>query len=288
MRKTLYLVLCTLFLVCFVGSFSAEAVDGIATGTEDKLGTVEQVLDDGKANEHKLTSSNPGTSSFTATADCEITVTSYLSTEGEAELGVDVNGEEVVSWQRMNDKDTSRLVVNGEVLEESNQEVKPGDFSPVEQKTKIKVKKGDKVTLKLAGNFGKFESHLSVTGVGVVENNNDQNNDNNGNADNPPPSNEAGYSNQKTFESYGVRNGGRQAWRISGNGPSFGKRIKFVFSDGYTVVVTNTSQRLGKGDGFVYRPGIGDRDTTNTGTAHNGIYIQAPFGNLSQKVTMYY
>ncbi len=208
MRNPFFLLCVFLFLTLFSHSMNAQEADG-------ELGTVEQVLEDVKADEHKLTSSNPGTSSFTATADCEITVTSYLSTEGEAGLSVDLNDDEVISWKRMNDKDPSRLVVNGEEIEESNQEVKPGDFSPVEQKTKIKVKKGDKITLKLAGNFGKFESHLSVTGVGVVGNNNDQNNDNNGNTDNPPPSNEDGYSNQKTFTSYGVRNGGRQAWRIS-------------------------------------------------------------------------
>jgi hypothetical protein len=98
---------------------------------------------------------------------------------------------------------------------------------------------------------------------------------------------EKGYKNKSTYSSYGVRNGGRQAWRIPRTGPSFGKEIKIVFSNGYTTYVYNTSRRVSESNGFVFRPGIGSIDS-GTGTAHNGVYLHAPYGNSSKKVTFHY
>ncbi|HSL39163.1 MAG TPA: hypothetical protein VK857_02240 [Desulforhopalus sp.] len=101
------------------------------------------------------------------------------------------------------------------------------------------------------------------------------------------PTTEDGYKNKSTYSSYGVRNGGRQAWRIPRTGPSFGKEIKVVFSNGYTTYVRNTSRRVSESNGFVFRPGIGSIDS-GTGTAHNGVYLHAPYGNSSKQVTFYH
>jgi hypothetical protein len=93
-----------------------------------------------------------------------------------------------------------------------------------------------------------------------------------------------------TFTSYGVRNGGRQAWRISQKGPAFGKKIKVVFSNGHTVYVNNTSQNYRERDGFVFKPGIGPNGEgiSDTGTSHGGVYLHAPYGNSSKRVTFYF
>jgi len=94
----------------------------------------------------------------------------------------------------------------------------------------------------------------------------------------------------ETFTSYGERNGGRKAWRINKKGPQFGKRIKVVFSNGHTVMVNDTSHNYRESDGFVFKPGLGPNGTgdSNTGTAHGGVYLHAPYGNKSNTVTFYY
>jgi len=126
-----------------------------------------------------------------------------------------------------------------------------------------------------------------------------------GSSDTPsgPSTPTTGYSKSKVFTSYGERNGGRKAWRISGKGPSYGSQIKFVFASGKEYTVKNTSKNCRGNnpdtcdipssqnkDGFVYKPGIGpngegDKDT---GTSHGGIYLHAAYGDKSNTVTMYY
>lgn len=110
------------------------------------------------------------------------------------------------------------------------------------------------------------------------------------------------FKNKATFTSYGVRNGGRQAWRISGKGPSFGEPVKFVFSSGKTFTVKDTDkncrdredtcERDSKAEmyGFVFKPGIGPNGEgdSDTGTSHGGIYLHAPYGDSSKTVTLYY
>lgn len=93
-----------------------------------------------------------------------------------------------------------------------------------------------------------------------------------------------------TYTSYGVRNGGRQAWRIPKKGPEFGKKIKVVFSDGHTVHVPNTSKNYRESDGFVFKPGLGPNGEgdSDTGTAHGGVYLHAPYGNRSTRATFYW
>ena len=110
------------------------------------------------------------------------------------------------------------------------------------------------------------------------------------------------YSNKVEYDSYGVRNGGRQAWRINKRGDSLGAGpVKFTFSDGLTFIVKdpnkncrdredtcNRDSRAEK-DGFLYKPGNGLPNGTgdaDRGTAHGGIYLHAPYGNNSKKVLM--
>jgi len=98
------------------------------------------------------------------------------------------------------------------------------------------------------------------------------------------------YDQQESYSSYGTRNGGRQAWRIPRKGPDFGKKIKVVFSNGHTVYVNNTSRNYRESDGFVFKPGIGPNGegVNNTGTAHGGVYLHAPYGNRSRQVTFHF
>lgn len=107
-------------------------------------------------------------------------------------------------------------------------------------------------------------------------------------AENSQPSSE--YDQKETYTSYGTRNGGRQAWRIPKKGPAFGKKIKVVFSNGHTVYVNNTSRNYRESDGFVFKPGIGPNGegVNNTGTAHGGVYLHAPYGNRSKQVTFHF
>jgi len=111
------------------------------------------------------------------------------------------------------------------------------------------------------------------------------------------------FSKSSTYQSYGVRNGGRQAWRIPKKGPDFGDKIKIVFSSGKTYYIYNTSKNC-RGDnpntcdipsdknkdGFVFKPGIGPNGEGDgdTGTSHGGVYLHAPYGNDSKSVTFYY
>lgn len=100
-------------------------------------------------------------------------------------------------------------------------------------------------------------------------------------------SSQGGFDDKATYSYYNVGNGGRMAWRINKKGTAFGKTIKLVFSNGYTVIIPNTSQRFAKSDGLIYRPGIGSIES-GTGTSHGGIYLYAPYGNKSKSVTIWY
>lgn len=64
-----------------------------------------------------------------------------------------------------------------------------------------------------------------------------------------------GFDDKATYSYYNAGNGGRMAWRINKKGTAFGKTIKLVFSNGYTVIIPNTSQKFAKSDGLIYRTG---------------------------------
>ena len=109
-------------------------------------------------------------------------------------------------------------------------------------------------------------------------------------SDTTPGTPVAGYKYQKTYTSYGERNGGRKAWRVPEQGPTFGANIKVVFADGHTVIVKDPYHNYREGDGFVFKPGLGPNGEGehDTGTAHHGVYLHAPYGNKSNTVTFYY
>jgi len=101
---------------------------------------------------------------------------------------------------------------------------------------------------------------------------------------------EAGYNSRDTYTAYGVRNGGRKAWRVPRKGPSFGPSVLVVFENGHKVLVEDTSHNYREKDGFVFKPGIGPNGEGehDTGTAHGGVYLHAPYGNKSNKATFHY
>ncbi|MBI5544510.1 MAG: hypothetical protein HY901_11510 [Deltaproteobacteria bacterium] len=93
-----------------------------------------------------------------------------------------------------------------------------------------------------------------------------------------------------TYGSTGVGRGkdaGKNTWRIPKTGPSFGKSLKVVFSDGYTVTVPDTTKRFTNSDGFIFRPGIGSKES-GTGTSHNGVFLVGPKGHQATSATLYY
>ena len=94
-------------------------------------------------------------------------IKSLLSTYGPARLFVSLNGEKIITWDRQNDKDPGKLIVNGEEVADSNIEVKPGDFSPEPQETRLELKAGDKLDLHLSGDFGAAESYLKLVAPGA-------------------------------------------------------------------------------------------------------------------------
>lgn len=100
----------------------------------------------------------------------------------------------------------------------------------------------------------------------------------------------SGYSNSAEYGYYNIGDGGRRAWRIPESGPEYGKQLKIVFADGHTVHVKDTSQRYSEKDGFVFRPGLGEKGdkNSNTWTSHNGVYLYAPFNNQSTSVKFYW
>jgi len=136
-----------------------------------KLASMEDVMKSGKPGTITLTSEKQGSESYTATSDCEVIISSCLQTYGEAELSVTVNEEKVITWNRQNDQDPSKLIVKGQEIAESNVDVGGGDFTPTTQTTKLQLKKGDKVILNLSGSFGNANAHLSITGPGIENQN---------------------------------------------------------------------------------------------------------------------
>ena len=110
------------------------------------------------------------------------------------------------------------------------------------------------------------------------------------------------YKNSAIYTSYGIRNQGRQAWRINKRGDSLGTGpVKFTFSDGLTFVVRDPNKNCrdredtcardsrAEKDGFLYKPGNGlpnGEGDLDRGTAHGGIYLHAPYGNSSKEVKM--
>ncbi|EKD82746.1 MAG: hypothetical protein ACD_39C01120G0001, partial [uncultured bacterium] len=82
---------------------------------------------------------------------------------GPAEMWIkDAEGKELLSWKRSNDSDPAKLMVNGQAIDASNVEVKPGDFTPSPQKVKIPVVAGQVLSAHLSGEFGNAESYLVI------------------------------------------------------------------------------------------------------------------------------
>jgi len=118
------------------------------------------------------------------------------------------------------------------------------------------------------------------------------------------PDNVGDYEHKATYTSYGVRNQGRQAWRINKRGDSLGPGpVRFTFSSGKTFTVKSTAKNCRDREdtcsrdsrsplyGFVFKPGNGKPNgegDSDIGTDHGGIYLHAPFGDSSKTVTMYW
>jgi len=192
------------------------------------------------------------------------------------------NGAACILFRTLKDSDVTAVAVNNEVSRKGNSYKgcpvflmsKPGDQYTRPLVMVIVMSDGQKYSF-VAGSSGETPGGPTPTGD---------------------------YAHKATYTSYGVRNQGRRAWRISKSGKDLGSGpIKFVFASGKTFIVKNplkncrdqeNCSRNSKAPmyGFVYKPGIGPNGEgdNDTGTSHNGIYLHAPFGDSSKTVTMYW
>ncbi|HAE39271.1 MAG TPA: hypothetical protein DCG57_11625 [Candidatus Riflebacteria bacterium] len=166
--RTLQLIVLMFLLMTFATADHAWCQE---TGGKGQMASIDEVLGNNAAKDNDgtiaLTSDNPGSKTYIAAADCEVIISSCLQTYGNAELSVTVNDEKVISWARSSDRDPAKLMVRGKEIRESNVDVGGGDFTPTPQKTRLSLKKGDRVVLDLSGNFGRAEAHLSLNGPGI-------------------------------------------------------------------------------------------------------------------------
>ncbi|MDP3481442.1 MAG: hypothetical protein Q8R88_16870 [Desulfoprunum sp.] len=104
------------------------------------------------------------------------------------------------------------------------------------------------------------------------------------------PSTDGTYKNKATYTSSGVapaNRGGGSTFRIGKKGTAFGKTIKVVFSNGWSVTIPDTSKRFEKNN-FIYRAGGGSFRNAETWTSHGGVFICANSGNKSRSLTIFY
>jgi len=83
------------------------------------------------------------------------------------------------------------------------------------------------------------------------------------------------FSRKGTYDTYGTRNGGRQAWRIPKVGRAGGKALVRFPSGRQYLVTLGKANRSNKG--FVFKKG-----------SHGGWYIHACYGDRSKTVTVYW
>ena len=188
------------------------------------------------------------------------------------------NGRAGVLFRTLKPGDIKAVTVNGELATEG----KPYNGGPVF----LMSKPGEQYSrpLRMIITMADGQTYTATTGTGETPSG---------------PATTGDYDHKATYTSYGVRNGGRQAWRISKSGKDLGAGpIKFVFA---TFIVKNPLRNCRDQEncsrnskaamyGFVYKPGIGpngDGDN-DTGTSHGGIYLHAPYGDSSKTVTMYW
>lgn len=112
-----------------------------------------------------------------------------------------------------------------------------------------------------------------------------------GTGDDQTTTTKSDFTKHETFSATGFATesgrGGGTTFRIMKKGPEFGKKIKVVFSSGYTVIVPDTSRRFSVGC-FIFRPGGGSYRNPATWTAHKGVFLVAPAGDKSPTVTIWY
>jgi hypothetical protein len=164
-RPGIFLMMILFASLFFSGHGQAQTAN--EKSADEQMATVDDVLATGEPGTIALTQAKQGNETYTASSDCEVVISSCLQTYGPAQLSVTVNEEKVISWKRENDRDPAKLIVRGEEIAGSNEDVGGGDYTPTTQKTTLKLKKGDKVTLNLSGDFGQADAHLSITGPGI-------------------------------------------------------------------------------------------------------------------------
>lgn len=118
----------------------------------------------------RLTRDGPGEASHTFAADGTVSVTALLATYGPAKLSVQVQRkaggvEDWMSWERADDRDPAPLQLEGKPVPESITESSPGDSTAVSVTRKLKGVAGDRVLLRLEGEFGRGEPLLELRGA---------------------------------------------------------------------------------------------------------------------------
>ncbi len=151
----------------FASGDSSPCASGTTSGGAPGL---DDVISPGKAKAIRLTANGPNEATYTFTADGTASVTALLATYGPASLSVKVKRktgaeEGWMSWERANDRDPAPLQLEGKAVPESIVESSPGDPSAVAVTRQLKGAAGDRVFLRLKGQFGRGEALLELMGT---------------------------------------------------------------------------------------------------------------------------
>ena len=127
------------------------------------FGTLDEVIsgkEAGSSEAVRLNSSNTGTRRITVQSAGTATIIAKLSTDGQAQLRVAINGQEWLSWKRSSGHDDSPLFVDGRADEKSIFWRSASDPSPKEISISREVQAGDVITMILEGDFGEIGTPL--------------------------------------------------------------------------------------------------------------------------------
>lgn len=107
------------------------------------------------------------TKTVTLAKDSTVELIAKLSTYGGASMSAQIekadgSSVEWLSWSRSSDKDGSAAVVDGSEMESSMEESSPGDFSPRRIRVSKSLQSGDKIKLRMRGDFSRTNSILKL------------------------------------------------------------------------------------------------------------------------------
>lgn len=144
------------------GGTGIPATPGDGGTMDDVLGTTGT---DGTSGSSVRLAGKAGRKNISFSKAEKVTIRCFLSTWGSARLGAELNGNNLLSWERSSDTDPSPLQVQGKSDAKSMYEPKPGDWSPRERSHSFDVPAGGKLTIYLEGDWGDADPFIEVQGA---------------------------------------------------------------------------------------------------------------------------